>query len=80
MGPPAKPGVPVGAIRGFGFVGGVGDTQIVIIQQIQTAPAVEPVERTTNKVYVYPKWVDGGHGVQILQPGYWTEPKPPADR
>jgi hypothetical protein len=24
---------------------------------------------------VQPRWVDGGHGVQVLQPGYWTDPK-----
>ena len=59
----------------FGFVGGgSGFGEAIIIQQSQPAPNMEPSE-PANRVYVQPRWVDGGHGVQVLQPGYWTEPK-----
>ena len=59
---------------GCGFLGGggiVGEQPVIIIQQFQPEAASEPA----NRVYVQPRWVDGGHGVQVLQPGYWTEPK-----
>ena len=60
--------------NGCGFLGGGGivGEQPVIIQQFQPAAASEPAE---NRIYVQPRWVDGGYGVQVLQPGYWTEPK-----
>jgi hypothetical protein len=29
---------------------------------------------------MYPQWVDGGHGVEILTPGYWSNTKQPAER
>jgi hypothetical protein len=61
----------------FGFVGldGGGDQQIIIIQQFQPAPSLEPTEPAKNKIYVRPRWVDGGFGVEVLEPGYWTVPK-----
>jgi hypothetical protein len=68
---------------GFGFVGvgGIDDEQpVIIIQQFQPAPVTEPRETATNRVYVQPRWVDGGHGVQVLQPGYWTDAKQAAER
>jgi hypothetical protein len=68
--------------HGLGFVGvdGLGGQPVIIIQQFQ-APAVrEPEESTNNKIYVPPKWVDGGHGVQVLKPGYWSAPKQEAGR
>jgi hypothetical protein len=59
----------------FGFVGGgSGFGEVIIIQQSQPAPNKEPSE-PANRVYVEPRWVDGGYGVQVLQSGYWTEPK-----
>jgi hypothetical protein len=63
--------------NGFGIGGGVvvSEQPLVIIQQFQPAPNTEPREPATNRVYVQPRWVDGGHGVQVLQPGYWTEAK-----
>jgi hypothetical protein len=58
----------------FGFLGGDGlDYQQVIIQQPQSAPTTEPSEPTENGIYVPPRWVDGGYGVQVLQPGYWKQ-------
>jgi hypothetical protein len=61
----------------FGFLGvdGLGDQQVIIIHQFQSAPTVEPREPAENKVYVSSRWVDGGYGVQVLEPGYWTVPK-----
>ena len=64
----------------FGFFGGDGladfggDGLDVSIQPVQPAPSSEP-EPNENRVYVPPRWVDGGYGVQISQPGYWTVPK-----
>jgi hypothetical protein len=68
--------------NGFGFGGGVVVSQqpVVIIQQFQPTPITEPREPVTNRVYVQPRWVDGGYGVEVLQPGYWTDAKQAAER
>ncbi|HEX4988923.1 MAG TPA: hypothetical protein VFW91_09110, partial [Candidatus Binatia bacterium] len=60
----------------FGFFGGDGldDQDVTIIQQVQPAPSTEP-KPTENRIYVPPHWVDGGYGVQVLQPSYWIVPK-----
>jgi hypothetical protein len=67
----------------FGFFGedGLGDQgdQVIIIQQSPPAPTAEPSKPVENRVYVQPRWVDGGYGVQVLQPGYWTVPKQAAE-
>ena len=60
---------------GFWGVGEVGEDQVIIIQQVQPVPTVESREPTTNRIYVLPRWVDGGNGVQVSVPGYWTDPK-----
>jgi hypothetical protein len=54
-------------------VGGIGEQQIIIIQQLEPAPTFEREEPAPNKIYVSPRWVDGGHGVQVSQPGYWID-------
>jgi len=64
----------------FGFVGvgsgGVDEQPVVIIiQQFQSAPLNQPREPAQEKVYVQPRWVDGGHGVEVLEPGHWIVPK-----
>ena len=60
---------------GFSGVDGVVDEQpVMIIQQFQPAATTDPME-PVNRIYVQPRWVDGGYGVQVLQPGYWTYPK-----
>jgi hypothetical protein len=67
----------------FGWfgVGGVIDEQpVIIIQQFQSPAATEPREPATNRIYVQPRWVDGGYGVQVLQPGYWADPKQATER
>ncbi len=33
-----------------------------------------------NRIYVPPRWVDGGYGVQVSQPGYWAVPGQAAER
>ena len=66
----------------FGFFGdeGIDDQQIVIIQQSQPALTAKPSEPPENRIYVQPRWVDGGYGVEVLQPGYWSTPTQPAKR
>jgi len=61
----------------FGFFGadGVDEQQVIIIQQFQSAAATEAREPATKRTYVPPRWVDGGYGVEVLEPGYWTDPK-----
>jgi hypothetical protein len=63
---------------GVGGLGDQGDQQVIIIQQFQPAPTAEPSKPAENRIYVQPRWVDGGYGVQVLEPGYWTVPKPAA--
>jgi len=67
----------------FGFVGGVGgfgEQPVIIIQQFQPAATAQPSESAENRIYIQPRWVDGGYGVQVLQPGYWADPKQAARR
>ena len=69
--------------NGFAFVGGVGgfgDQPVIIIQQFQPAPVAQSSEPAENRIYIQPRWVDGGYGVQVLQPGYWADPKQAAGR
>ncbi|HXV78775.1 MAG TPA: hypothetical protein VEG60_02740 [Candidatus Binatia bacterium] len=56
-------------------MGGVPEEPVIVIQQFLPAAATEPREPATNRIYVQPRWVDGGHGVEVLQPGYWIDPK-----
>src|SRR5262249_44317486 len=68
---------------GFGFGGGYGvygEQPAIIIQQFQPPVFAQASEATENRVYVQPRWVDGGYGVQVLQPGYWADPKQLAGR
>ena len=68
--------VPFNRFGWFGAGGVVDDGQpVIIIQQFQSPAATEPREPVTNRIYVQPRWVDGGYGVQVLQPGYWADPK-----
>ena len=55
--------------------GGPGGQQVIVIQQFQSPATTEPREPTNNRIYVPPRWVDGGYGVQVLKPGYWIDPK-----
>jgi hypothetical protein len=66
---------------GFGFVGGhvvdVGDIVIIQVPSSAPNPSREPAQTGT---YVDPQWVDGGHGVEILRPGYWSDAKQRVER
>ena len=59
--------------------GGLGGQQVIVIQQFQSPATTEPREPTNNRIYLPPRWVDGGHGVQVLKPGYWIDPKQAAE-
>ena len=55
------------------FFGGEGfGGADVTAEQYQPAPTVAP-DKPANKRYVQPRWVDGGYGVEVLQPGYWID-------
>ena len=64
----------------FGFFDGDGldDQDVTIIQQVQPVPSTAP-QPAENRIYVPPHWVDGGYGVQVLQPSYWIVPKQAAE-
>ena len=55
---------------GDGFFGDGFDGGDVTVEQSQPALTVAPVP--INRRYVQPRWVDGGYGVQVLEPGYWV--------
>jgi hypothetical protein len=61
---------------GVGFIGGhvidAGGVIIIQVPSLTPTPSREPAQTGT---YVYPQWVDGGHGVEILRPGYWSNAK-----
>ena len=63
-----------GFFDGNGFFDGDGfdDQQVVITQQSSSAPTTAASVPPQNRRYVQPRWVDGGYGVQILEPGYWV--------
>jgi hypothetical protein len=50
-----------------------GGAEVIIEQQSQSAPTTEPDKPTKKRIYVQPHWVDGGYGVEVLKPGYWTD-------
>jgi len=55
--------------------GGDDEPVEIIIQQSQSAPITEPTKPAQKGIYVQPHWVDGGYGVQVLEPGHWTDPE-----
>jgi len=61
----------------FPFAGGVTvidgfDDQPIIVIQLPAAPAPDLNKPSGKRIYVQPRWVDAGHGVEILEPGRWT--------
>ena len=66
---------------GFGFIGGhvvdVGDIVIIQVPFSAPNPSREPAQTGT---YVDPQWVDGGHGVEILRPGFRSYAKQRGER
>jgi hypothetical protein len=67
----------------FGFFGGDGFDDFGgdgLGQDVTSiAPSTEP-ELAENRIYVPPRWVNGGYGVQISTPGYWVVPNQAAER
>jgi len=44
----------------------------VTVKQSSPPPTAEPEKPAKTRRYVQPHWVDGGYGVEILEPGSWT--------
>ena len=73
---------------GLGFIGGhvIDAGDVIIIQVPSSAPPLAPSAPTQSRepaqrgTYVDPQWVDGGHGVEILRPGYWSDAKKQVER
>jgi hypothetical protein len=61
-----------GFIDGNGFFDGNGGVEVTVEQSQPTATS-EPEKPAHKGRYVQPHWVDGGYGVQVLAPGYWTD-------
>ena len=60
-----------GFFDGDGFFDGEGG--VITVEQPQPTAIVQAQQPVHKGRYVQPRWVDGGYGVQVLQPGYWTE-------
>lgn len=45
----------------------------VTLEQSQSVPSMEPEKPDKKRTYVQPHWVDGGYGVEILEPGHWID-------
>jgi hypothetical protein len=61
-----------GFFVGDGFFGGDGGVTVTG-EQPQLTEIIQPQEPVRKGRYVQPRWVDGGYGVQVLEPGYWTD-------
>ncbi len=62
-----------GVFVGDGFFGGYGGVTVTGEQGPQAAVIMQPQELIHKGRYVQPRWVDGGNGVQVSEPGYWTD-------
>jgi len=66
--------------RGFHrsrFFGADGFNEVeVTVEQSQSAPTMEAEKPDQKRTYVQPHWVDGGYGVEILEPGHWIDTEP----
>ena len=60
-----------GFFGGDGFFDGVGG--VIPVEQPQPEAIIQPQQEVHKGRYVQPSWVDGGHGVQVSEPGYWTD-------
>src|SRR5712692_7639670 len=52
---------------------GIGGADVTVEQQSQSAPTTEAEKPAKKGIYVQPHWVDGGYGVEVLEPGHWTD-------
>lgn len=55
------------------FGGDEFDGLEVTVEQSQPVPTIEPEKPAEKRTYIQPHWVDGGYGVEVLAPGYWTD-------
>ena len=55
------------------FGGDEFDGLEVTVEQSQPVPTIEPEKPAKERTYIQPHWVDGGYGVEVLAPGYWTD-------
>jgi hypothetical protein len=78
----ARPGVRQTRLHGFhrrgffvgdGFFGGDGGVTVTAEQEPQATVTMQPQQPVHKGRYVQPRWVDGGYGVQVSEPGYWTD-------
>jgi hypothetical protein len=46
---------------------------VITVEQPQTAAMIQPQQPVHKGRYVQPRWVDSGYGVQVSEPGYWTD-------
>ena len=61
-----------GFVVGEGLLG--GDSAMTVTgAQSQFMEIIQPQQPVHRGRYVQPRWVDGGYGVQVLQPGYWID-------
>ena len=60
-----------GFFDGDGFF--AGDGAVFTVEQPQTTVIVQPQQSVHKGRYIQPRWVEGGYGVQVLEPGYWTD-------
>jgi hypothetical protein len=58
--------------RGFFAASGLPEVEATI-EQSQPALPVESEKLPKKTRYVQPRWVDGGYGVEVSEPGYWTD-------
>ena len=56
--------------RGFSGLDGSGGVGVTVKQS--SPPTAEPEKPAKPRWHVQPHWVNGGYGVEILKPGYWT--------
>jgi hypothetical protein len=50
-----------------------GDSGVIPIEQPQAEAIIQPQQPVHKGRYVQPRWVDGGYGVQVSEPGYWID-------
>jgi len=60
-----------GFFNGDGFFD--GDGGVIPIEQPQAEAIIQPQQPVHKGRYVQPRWVDGGYGVQVSEPGYWID-------
>ena len=58
--------------RGFFAASGFPEVDATI-EQSQPALPVESEKLPKKTRYVQPRWVDGGYGVEVSEPGYWAD-------